>query len=236
MQYGEVVQGQAKRNLEEIEKDYPGLRLLSWNGDFAVYQGALAFTANYQGHGLIDDVFDVEIKFPVNGGRVVPTVKEVSGRISRKPEFHINPDGTMCLGAPFEVRRKYLQDRSLRTFINQQLIPFLYGCSIKLKYNYWPYEELAHGGQGIIEYYKKLFNVQTDLAVIELLKALSDGYLQNNAPCVCGSQKPLKKCHKPKIQKIKNQQTREEFFSDFIECIKVYVGSGKRLPPHIMGV
>lgn len=228
------MQGQAKRNLEKVEKEYPGLCLLSWNGDFAVYQGTLAFTANYQGHGLIDDTFDVEIKFPVSGGRVVPTVKEVSGRIPRKPEFHINPDGTMCLGAPFEVRRRYLRDRSLRAFIDQQLIPFLYGCSIKLKYNYWPYEELSHGGQGIIEYYQKLLGVETDLAVIEILKALADGHFQNSALCACGSQKPFKKCHRPKIQKLKNLQTKEEFFSDFIECIKVYVGAGKTLPQSIM--
>lgn len=230
------MQGHAERNLEEIKKDYPGLRLQSWNGDFAVYQGTLTFTANYQGHGLIDGAFDVEIKFPINGGRVAPTVKEVSGRIPRRPEFHINSDGTMCLGAPFEVRRRYLQDRSLRAFINQQLVPFLYGCSIKLRYNYWPYEELAHGGQGIIEYYQKLLDAETDLAVIELLKVLSDGGFENNTLCACGSKKPFKKCHRLKIQKIKNQQTREEFFSDFIECIKVYVESGKKLPCHIMGL
>jgi len=230
------VQEQAQRNLEEVEDDYPDLRLLSCSSDLAVYRGTVTLNASYQYHAHVIDEFEVEIKFPLNGSRIVPTAKETGGKIPRRSEFHINGDGTMCLGAPLEVRRKFFLDRSLKSFIDKQVIHFLYGCTIKLRYNYWPYEELAHGGQGIIEYYQKLLDVETDLAVIEMLKLLSEKKIQNNLLCVCGSKKSFKKCHGDKVQKLKHEQTKEEFFSDFIESVKAYVESGKILPPHILGI
>lgn len=145
----------AKDYLEEIAQDYPGLHLISSDGESAVYNGIIAFSANYSGHGLISDQFEVEIVFPLSSAtNDIPTAREVGGRIPREADFHINPDGTMCLGAPLAIRRKYKQDPSLKSFINQQVIHFLYGYSIKQEKNYWPFDELSHGGKGIVEYYR----------------------------------------------------------------------------------
>lgn len=223
----------AEEFLEEIKEDYPGLRLHSRDDSVAVYKGTLAFRANYQDHGLVDEAFDVEITFPLQIGDISPSAKEIGGRIPKTPEFHINGDGTMCLAAPLEVRRKYLRSPTLRAFINQQVIHFLYGYCIKAQKGYWPFGELPHGGEGIAEYYKKHFNVQSDLTVIELLKILVEDNYRGHVPCPCGSDSRLRQCHGPQILEIKEFQSREKFFSDFVECLRLYLDSGQKLPRRI---
>ena len=223
----------AKEFLEEIKEHYPGLRLHSYDNSVALYKGTLAFRANYQDHGLIDETFEIEIMFPLQVSEISPTAKEIGGQIPKTPEFHINGDETMCLAAPLEVRRKYLRDSSLHAFINQQVIPFLYGYSIKTQKGYWPFGELPHGGEGIAEYYKKHFNVQSDLAVIELLKILVEDNYRGHVLCPCGQENKLRHCHGPQILEIKGYQSREKFFSDFIECLRLYLDSGQKLPHRV---
>lgn len=225
---------QAENNLKEIADDYPGLRLKSFDQKWAVYSGNLAFTANYDGRGLIDDEFEVEISFPVSGVIDVPSAKEIGGRIPREPDFHVNSDGTMCLGAPLDIRRKYKQDSSLRAFINYLLIPFLYSFSFKEKHGYMPFGELSHGEKGISEYYKEFFETDSELSVIELLKIIIEDNYRGHMPCPCVSGKRLRNCHGPQIMEIKEQQTREQFFSDFISCLQIYTNSGKDIPPGFM--
>jgi len=183
---------------------------------------------------LIDDEFEVEIIFPITGTDYVPTAKETGGRIPRDFDFHVYPDGTMCLGAPFEIRRKYKQDPSLRAFINHLLIPFLYSFSFKEKHGYMPFGELSHGGKGIAEYYRELFETDSDLAVLELLKIIAEDNYRGHMRCPCESGERLRNCHGKQIREIKDQQTREQFLSDYIFCLKAYMDSGKQAPRWLM--
>ena len=235
VQYGCVMQKLAKDNLEEVAQDYPGLNLISSDGDSAVYSGIIAFTANHSGHGLISDQFEVEIVFPLTPTTDdIPTAKEIGGRIPREPDFHVNPDGTLCLGAPLAIRRKYKKDPSLRSFINQQVIHFLYGYCIKQQKDYWPFDELSHGRKGIAEYYQDFFKTNSDLAVLEFLKIIVEDNYRGHVPCPCESGKRLRNCHGSQIREIKGQQTREQFFSDFIDCLQVYMDLGKNIPRRLI--
>lgn len=97
VQYGYNMREKAVIHLQEVERDYPGLILKSCEGGFATYNGTITFTANYDNLGLIDDEFEVELVFPLTDSDNVPTAKETGGRIPRDIDFHVYPDGTMCL-------------------------------------------------------------------------------------------------------------------------------------------
>lgn len=224
----------AENHLEEIEQNYPSLYLKSCDGGLATYSGVIAFTANYNDCGLIDDEFEVEILFPLTGIDDLPTVKETGGRIPYHPDFHVNDDGTMCLGAPLEIRRKYKQDPSLLAFINLLLIPFLYSFSFKENHGHMPFGELSHGSKGVTEYYKELFGTDSNLKVMELLKIIVEDNYRGHISCPCESGKRLRNCHGPQIREIKEQQSRELFLSDFINCLRVYMDSGKELPRRLV--
>lgn len=219
---------QAQKYLEEIKQDYPSLKLKHVENDQAIYAGSFAFTADYHGKGQIDEQFEVEISLPINNSDMMPLAKETRGRIPA--DFHHNTDGTLCLGAPLEVRRKFTNDPSLQGLIKNLLVPFLYSFSYMEKYGDMPFEELSHGGQGIIEYYKELFGTNSELAILELLKIIVEDNYRGHLLCPCGSQDRLRSCHGQQIREIKNQQTREDFFSDFVYCFKVYQDSGMNLP------
>lgn len=225
---------QAQKNLEEIAHHYPGVHLVAYDTDKAVYRGDLSFTASYENHGLVDDSFEVELELPLRGFAAVPVAREVGGRIPKSPEFHINDDGTLCLGAPLEVRRKFFEDRSLNGFINLQVVPFLYGYCIKQDKGYWPFGELSHGDKGIVEYYQQVFRVTDILSVIEMLKILIEDNYRGHISCPCGSEKRLRNCHGPQIRAMTAISTREGYFSDFIFCLRHYFSEGGKLPRRLI--
>ncbi len=224
------MQKKAINELEEIKQYYPSLRLKDSDNDWATYSGTIAFTANYESRGLIDDEFEIEIVFPLTGKDYLPTAKETGGRIPHEPDFHINSDGTMCLGVIFEIRRKHKQAPSLKAFINSLLIPFLYAFSFKEKHGHRPFGELSHGEKGVAEYYTEFFGTSSDLVVLELLKIIVEDSYRGHLPCPCNSGKRLRNCHGKQIREMKEQQNREQFFSDFVYCLQAYIDSNKQVP------
>lgn len=217
---------------EEIARDYPGLRLVSRDNSFAIYKGLVGFKADYEGRGLVEDDFEVEIVYPIGFGHDLPTAKEIGGRIPRKPDFHINPDGTMCLGTPHAVRQKWNREPSLNGFINLLVIPFLYFYSFQKKYGRNPFDDLAHGGEGLLAYYKELLVLNSDLSVLEYLKIIIEDNYRGHIPCPCKSGTRLRDCHGPKIKHIRNQQTRSQYWNDFLSCLRFYTDGGNKLPGH----
>lgn len=224
---------QAEALLAEVKHHFPALALKSCDGDFAVYKGIIGFSADYKVKGRIEDEFEVEITFPLASGGE-PTAKETGGRIPREPRYHINGDGTMCLGAPLEVRRKRKKDSSLYAFITNQVIHFFYSYCYKERNGASPFGELSHGSEGLVEHYKELLETDSNLVVLELLKIIVADHYRGHLICPCGSSERLRKCHGPQIQEMRKQQTREQFLEDFLCCFEEYADSEQKLPRHFL--
>lgn len=219
---------QVQKYLEEIKQNFPDLKLKCIENDHAIFEGPIAFRANYKGKGQIEDQFEVEISFSIDNFRTIPSAKETGGRIPA--DFHNNPDKTLCLGAPLGLRQKYSNDPTLRGFIENLLVPFFYSFSFKEKYGAMPFGELSHGEQGIVEFYKELFGTDSELTILELLKIIVEDNYRGHWLCPCGSQNRLRDCHGPLIIEIKDQQPKEHFFNELFYCFGVYKDSGKELP------
>ena len=81
-------------------------------------------------------------------------------------------------------------------FLEYCLVPFLYAISLKRQYDIdFIFGELAHGDDGLVDEYSKVFNVDSEKKVKKVLKMLSLRKRVANkksCPCECGNR--LGKC------------------------------------------
>jgi len=128
--------------------------------------------------------------------REVPLIWELDGEIPRKPEFHINPDDSFCLGSPLRLKVILSRDSRFDDFIKECLHPFLYAVTHKLKLGGdFIFGELEHGNKGEIADYMQLLNVKDSAAVLKSLRALSQKKrVSNKHPCPCGCENRLGVC------------------------------------------
>ncbi len=75
------------------------------------------------------------------------------------------------------------------------MVPYLYGISYKLKNGEFPFGELAHGVQGIIDDYLNIFDLKTYGQLLNTLKLLEmKKQRANKEPCPCGCGRRLGVC------------------------------------------
>ena len=111
------------KHFAELAEQYQLLALTAGDYDTWVVQGLLEFSATHEDVG-IKDAFHIELIIPKDYPDILPSVTEIGGRIPK--EFHKHANGSLCLGAPLEVRMKFAQNPSLLGFVNEQVIPFLF--------------------------------------------------------------------------------------------------------------
>lgn len=210
--------------IAEVLKEYPKLRL---NGGFQII-GQLPFKAKYCDHPLITDSFDIEMNISPDYPLVLPVIKERERRTEGYP--HVDKDLIFCLGAPLAIRKKFSDSPTLLGYLTQQVIPFLYSFRFWQEYGYYPFGDLPHGGEGILQYFREHFNVNSDLAVLELLSINIVKQSRSRNPCPCGSGKRLNKCHWLLLQETYSHQSRNERMIQFQQALDGYYIKYKKKP------
>jgi hypothetical protein len=181
----------SETRIEELLQAWPRLRRApSLNKRVGVIQGWLAFTLKPTGLPEITDTYRLRLKVPLAGSLDLPVVYEEGGRIPRTDDNHVNPLGNLCLGSPWRIRIKCGSPPSLIDFVEQCVVPFLYAASWREQGNPgFPFDELAHGSEGLLADYERLLEVQGRLAVGHALYLLSLRRRVANkrrCPCRCG--------------------------------------------------
>ena len=200
------------------------------NGEYSV-KGILSFSASYI-DVTIEDQFEICIDIPMQYPSVPPSVKETGGRISSS--FHVNPEiNTLCLGAPLEVKRKFLAEKNLVGFVEKLIIPFLYSYSYYEKNQRVPFGELSHGTRGILDYYKELFQTNNSQAVLNFLKLLISNSYRKNDLCPCRSGKPLKKCHADILIDIIKIHSQQDIIREYEQLHMLIQESSKKFLQNI---
>jgi len=215
------------KHFTELAEQYPRLVLIEDDCDTWLVRGVLEFSAIYEGVSIRDN-FQIELIILKDYPDIPPIAKETDGRIPK--EFHTNPDGSLCLGVPIEVRRKFAKNPSLLGFINEQVIPFLYSYCHFEQHGEMPFGELSHGGKGILEYYRQLFNASSDVIATELLKILAENNGKGHHECPCRSGKRIRDCHGGLLRKIYSYQHKDEFLYDYGNCLIHLKKAGQELP------
>jgi hypothetical protein len=204
------------QHFHELSQKYPGMYLAQKEGGLWSVIGRLDFIAKY-GEEQVEDGYEIEMAIPVRYPELYPSVRETGNRIPR--DFHQSGD-ILCLGAQVAVLQKFLQEPTLLGFTERCLIPYLYAFSYKAKFGKLPFGELAHGWQGILQYYQEKFHIQEPKAVLGLLRVLAENRYHGHARCPCGSRKKLHDCHGKMLRQLMRQLPASWYSNDYVRLLE----------------
>jgi hypothetical protein len=188
-------------------KSYPAMTTSPSKEGKVVLSGSFAFTATPPNHPPITDTYLLEIHVAKNFPTSLPYVYEVGKQIPRDDNHHVNWDGTLCLGSPLRLRWKLNSKPTLIGFAESCLVPYLYSISHKLQHGSFPFGELAHGEEGVVDDYVDLMALPSKEQVLYSLSLLGKKKrLANKKKCPCGCGKRLGGCryhfHHIKLRKL----------------------------------
>jgi hypothetical protein len=163
------------------------------------------------------DAFQVRIVAPPDYPESMPSLLETGGRtaaiatkygIADHRDLHRNPGtGTACLCVKPEERRRFPKGASLPHFIEELVVPYLFGLSHFDEHGKWPWPDYSHGTLGIVEYYADAADdpsIESIRSTLDLLRhdfGWRELRRQIRKPsamrmCVCGSKKAISRCHR----------------------------------------
>ena len=210
----------------DVQNVHPALELLALSGS-TFLRGTVSFDMG-SGSRRIEDAYKLTLRFPNDYPASPPVVYETGGAIPSTFE-HVFADGSCCLGAPADVRRRFREHRRLRRFIDEQVVPFLYSCSYWKRYGEMPFGELHHGYVGVLQYYMEFFRV--DLPnTMSLLRLMADDIAPPLMKCPCRSGARLRDCHGPKIDQLRSVLHPREVERDLRQFIAAARGAGIHVP------
>lgn len=182
--------------LEQFLRDYPSMAIRPASRAGLRLKGRFAFSADHSLHGQVTDSFDLQINVPVGFPRELPVVTETGGRIPRHGDFHVNGDGSLCLGSHLRLLIKISEAPTLPGFASRCLVPYLYAISLKLTNGgKLVFGELAHYGPGMLHDYAQLFSLPTVDQARRALALLGEKKrIANKCPCPCGCMRRLGLC------------------------------------------
>ncbi len=181
-------------HLSDALHRHPALALLPTESSDVVIAGELRCCRVGPGDVLVDETYAVTIDVPRSFPRALPRVVETEGRVPA--EFHVNPDGSLCLGSPIAQRLAIEDAPTVGAFIDRVLIPFLYGHAFYTRFRVMPFGELPHGAPGIEHDVRRLFHLPsgTDAEAFLWLASLKRRHA-NKKPCPCHSGRRVGRCH-----------------------------------------
>ncbi len=198
--------------IREFLKDYPGMSLVPQRDGSFVLEGKFSFLAVAPNGLSITDTYRIEIRVPEEFPRAIPKVIELAQKIPRDGKHHVNYDGTLCMGSALRILQKINEKPTLVGFAEKCLVPYLFGASYKMLFGKdFPFGELSHGDQGILDDYMDLFGLKTKEQVKKALKLLELNEHEANkhiCPCNCGMR--LGQCDfRHKINRYRNLASRD---------------------------
>lgn len=203
-------------DLEPLLRNQPGMALKPSQDGCVHIKGRLRFSASFEGFPTVVDSFQLHIKIRQQIKDQLPEVYEIGGRIPNDGNHHINPNGTLCLGAPIRLHLILGKSFKLIEFIDRCVIPFLYAISLAEKgHERFKLGELAHGSTGLVEDYIKLFGCSSRTEVKLYLQTLTQKKrLANKKRCPCNCGRKLVNCRTHKIMAVLRAAVPKRLFKD----------------------
>ena len=193
-----------KLTLEEVKAvigfDQPKLRATLEGGEIQVRGSYLLFE-----NGAVSNPagpitrFDIVMVLAPDFPNQKPKVFEIGGRIPRRTDRHINPDGDCCVTV-WEHWFTSADDHSFAGFLNGPVHEYFLGQYWYEKTGKWPFGEWAHGLRGLEEAYADVLGIRNEKTdIIYHLKLLSNDWPKGHWLCPCGSGKRLRYCHRDEM-------------------------------------
>jgi len=133
-------------------------------------------------------------------------------RLDPISDRHFNPrDKTACLCSPLEEDEFLQPALQFRAFLEQLVIPFLYGQLSYSSTGRWPWKEYSHGASGILESYSQIRDRNQAEECVRKLALDSNWpriqsalrqkpYVKGHTPCFCPRMDQIRRCHPGALQ------------------------------------
>jgi hypothetical protein len=183
-------------HLDQFLDDYPGMSTAPHSHSGVCLRGKFSFRAAVYCGAEIEDNYKLKIVIAEKFPQAIPVVEEIGGKIPRNGDFHVNPDGSICLGSPLRLLKMIHNFPSLSNFANKCLVPYLYAVSYKLRNGGdFVLGELAHGDQGIVDDYSMVLGLAARSQIKQAIQLLGvKKRIANKKTCPCGCGKRLGAC------------------------------------------
>ena len=215
-----------KIGLREFLLENPGIKIKEETETCLILHGRYNLIATKSGYDSVNEFYDLKIEIPSNFPYEIPNIIETSGKIPRDGEHHVNwydiGIENLCLGSRIRILSEIAKDPTIKGFVTNCIDPFLYSISIKK----FVFGELPHGYYGILEDYKNIFGLRTNMQVIQTLNLIcTKKRLANKKTCPCGCGKRLGKCRLHfLINKIRKNSTKKSNLSELYQLKKFLFG------------
>lgn len=199
--------------LEDFLASHPKIRITEICNDKVELEGEYQLRAQLSGHKLIERTYHLRLVFPYDYPKKLPKVLDKGEYFPRHLEYHTYSDGSFCLGSELKLKSILREDHSITAFFEKIIVRFLYSVSHRIEFGNYPYGELAHGEQGLIDDYGEMLGLKGKQQVLHALQAL--GYRKreaNKLPCPCGCGLRLGRCnYRFILNKFRNIERRRWF-------------------------
>lgn len=198
-----------EEQVQEILKRFPELKLSKIENDILV-SGKININCEYLNEHIIDE-YEVMIIINNNYPEKLPVIREINKRIPLR-YGHVYRDGELCLATDDEIKLTLGENFTLSQWIDNFVIPYLFGYSYFEKYGVMPFGERSHGTTGIIEFYKDFFNVDNEDKAVNFLKfirSFKSYKYKGHYRCPCGSGKRVRDCHKNILLKCEDKYVQK---------------------------
>ena len=175
--------------LEDFLAAHPRIRIEEIDDTQLVLAGEYHLKAQLTGSQLIEKTYQLKLVCPREYPQKLPKVIDEEEFFPRCQDYHTYDDGSFCLGSELKIKSLLRDRHSLSIFFEKIVDRFLYAVTHRIEYDNFPYGELAHGEQGLVDDYGEIFGVDGKLAVMRALQALGKRKREANklpCPCACG--------------------------------------------------
>lgn len=185
--------------------------------------GMIEFTASYNAQANVfvthgGGVTDQEGGVTLSGSFQIRIEERTDKSTSRLPAVYVQGidltsdrhynqrDKSACLCSPFDEDEFLQPELRFKPFLEQLVIPFLYGQIYYSSHGHWPWTEYAHGAAGVFEAYSKIRDRNRARECLKQLvqdkhwpriqSALRQSpYIKGHTPCFCTEMDQIRRCH-----------------------------------------
>ncbi|GKX50317.1 hypothetical protein [Budvicia aquatica] len=173
--------------LDDFLACHPKIRIAEIDADKLELAGEYNLKAQLAGSQLIERTYQLRLVFSRGYPNKLPKVLDEGGYFPRHLDYHTYSDGSFCLGSELKIKSVLRDAPSISAFFEKIVVRFLYSVSHRIEFGYFPYGELEHGEQGLIDDYGEMFGLGGKLPVLRALQALGCRKRRaNKLPCPCG--------------------------------------------------
>lgn len=160
------------------------------------------------------DSFQIEVRFRPEFPLSEPAVFETGGRIPKIPDRHVFDGSERCCTGVWEEAYLKPAVHSVAGFMVTMVNDYLVSQTYFEVNGSWPYGDRSHGKLGVIEACCDLIGIDHDPKLcIDMMFYLAGLPCKGHRPCMCGSGKRFRNCHRPHLADVSRRVPLNVIFS-----------------------